>query len=718
MPLNRLGLLLALFLAAAHMQAAERRALLIGINDYTASRFAHHPKLDRDWPSLGGAVRDAGILRQMLIALYGFEERDVVTLTDQAATRDAILRAVEEQLVRPASKDDIVFFYFAGHGSQVANSLSDEPDKLDESIVPADSRAGAADIRDKELRALFNRVLDRGARLTVMLDNCHSGSGTRGLAAGARPRGMRPDLRDVRDGTYAGPRPEERGALVLAATQDYDVALETRDADGLHGVFSLAWIKAMRDAVPDEPASETFLRAQARMRAGTPFQEPVMSGDAAARARPFLGARIDGHGGRNVVAVERTLGDGTVLLQGGWANGLAVGTELRASDGVHLTVTVMHGLGRSEARLDAGQWIEDGALLDVVGWAAPPGRPLRIWAPRSVGNVAAAARRLFAAAKQRGIRWVDDPCESTPTHLLRYGLRGWELIEPDGDARRVGVEEALERVPAGASLFMQLPASMSLIDAIDAESAASTEEADYILVGRYVKRRLEYAWVRPAMSSRDQRRSGLPVRSDWTRNGRETAVVLREAFLRLRRIHAWLHLESPPGSRSPYRLAVRGTRGGQLVQNGVVIGGQSYRLVLRAPVTAKDIQPRFFYVFIVDRHGKSYLAFPRGAVENRFPMPGSSGEIPLDRFRVMPPFGADTYFLLSTDEPLPNPWILEWDGVRTRSPKSPTPLERLLMLTDADERGRRLVTPIGWSLERVIFESVPPPMKRRAKKRH
>ncbi len=269
----------AMLAAVLHVDAApHRRALLVGINDYTASTLAAHPQTapvpGRDWPDLAGAVNDVNTMRDMLVALYGFDRNDIVTLTDQAATREAILGTIEQRLVNPAAKDDVILFYFAGHGSQVRNSLSEERDKLDESLVPADSRAGAADIRDKELRMLFNRILDRGARLTVILDNCHSSSGARGLGTGARPRGVKPDLRDVADGVNV-PRPESRGALVLAATQDVDAAWETRDAEGkFHGAFSWSWMRSMRDSASGEPAMETFLRAQARMRAETPFQQP------------------------------------------------------------------------------------------------------------------------------------------------------------------------------------------------------------------------------------------------------------------------------------------------------------------------------------------------------------------------------------------------------------------------------------------------------------
>ena len=311
-------------------------------------------------------MNDVSILREMLIERYGFESRDVVTLTDQEATRTAILEAIDRHLLRPAAEGDVLFFYFAGHGSQVRNTLSDEPDRLDESFVPADSRLGALDIRDKELRPLFNQILDRGAHLTVMLDACHSGSGVRGHRRGLRYRGVRRDERDVADGASAGPRPEDRGALVLSAAQDYDRAWEMRDDRGrMHGAFSWAWIRALRDAASTEPAEETFLRAQARLRAEMPFQEPVLAGDADARRNPFLGAHASQRDARAVVAVERVRSDGTIVLQGGWANGLSIGNELRTAD-ARLTITAVDGPARSDARVDSGH-VQSGQLVEVSG---------------------------------------------------------------------------------------------------------------------------------------------------------------------------------------------------------------------------------------------------------------------------------------------------------------------------------------------------------------
>lgn len=698
MQLRRLALLFPLLFIAVDLHAATRRALLIGIDDYTASHFSARPPMDRDWPSLGGPVRDIGLLSEALVLLYGFEERNIVRLTDQHATRAGILQAIE-QLARSAGKEDVIFFYFAGHGSQVVNTLSEEPDKLDESIVPADSRAGALDIRDKELRRLFNRILDRGAQLTVMLDNCRSGSGARGITTNAVSRSVRPDRRDVHDGSNAGPRPEERGALVLSASRDYANAYEVRVNGMRHGAFTWAWMQALREGVPNESVTETFLRVQARMRASSPIQEPSMSGNDASRKRPFLGARVERAHARNIVGVERVLGDGTVVLQGGWANGLAVGAQLRTVKGppAPLIVTDLLGIGRAEARLAhygaMPSSVGRGALMEIVGWATPPGRPLRVFAPPGTDAeaLAAEAGRAFDRTRARHIRWSEDPTENAP------------LVRNLGD---------LDDVPAGASLFVRLPAPRGLIDAIGIDQAESAEEADYILVGRFVRKKLEWAWIRPFAQAGD--RCALPARSDWT----DSPAVLADALHRLRRLHAWQQLESPPDSDSPYRLALLDDRGGEV--RDFAVGARSYSLVLRASSVPADLKPRFFYVFVVDSRGKSYLVYPAGAMENRFPIGQPSNEISLGRdglLAMLPPYGFDTYFLLTTEEPLPNPWILEWDGVRTRSPASPTALERLLMLDDVESRGPH-VTPVGWSLERMTLESVPPSVKRPRKKRH
>ena len=705
MSLRRFLLILVI---ALHAHAAHRRALLIGIDDYTASHIPSRttPAPGRDFPNLGGSVNDVESMREMLVLQHGF---DVVTLTDQAATRDAILNAIETRLVAPAQKDDIIFFFYAGHGSQVANSRSDEPDKLDESIVPADSRRGAHDIRDKELRRLFNRILDRGAKLTIMLDDCHSGSGARGMPAGATTRGVKADRRDIADGSDAGPRPEERGALVLSASQDFEMAQETRDPDQkIRGVFTWAWVRAMRDASPGEAAFDTFLRAQARLRNETPYQEPVIAANAAMRRTPFLGSRIDPD--RTRVAVLRIQSDGTARLQGGWANGLSVGSTLRAP-AAQLTITKLIGLGQADARVERGR-VAPGMLLEPAGWVAAPARPLRVWMPHVATGampIEGLAHLLAIVAKRRQLKWINDPTITTPQYVIRHADHGWQLAGikqfSDDDA---GAEAAIEAIPRGSSLFVQLPAPAALTRAFDAIDATSDPaSADYVLTGRYVNGRLTYAWVRPGVTRADRRKSGLPVRSAWVA---ESSPQLRDAVLRLRKIAAWQLLESPPTGRSPYHLALRRLADGALVTSSTS-GGTRYRAVLRGDNLPPRLSARFIYLFVIDSRGRSILLFPRaasGSVENHFPPIDTAApprELPITTFDVSPPYGVDTYFLLTTDEPLPNPSILEWAGVRRTAAHPRSALERLLIETGSSSRS--VVTPENWSIERVTWESTP-----------
>src|SRR6185369_589041 len=166
----------------------------------------------------------------------------------------------------------------------------------------------------------------------------------------------------------------------------------------------------------------------------------------------------------------------------------------------------------------------------------------------------------------------------------------------------------------------------------------------------------------------DRRRSALPLRTKWIPV--DKAAEITRSLSRLRRIHAWLTLESPPLWRFPYRLQIRRKRDGRLVAEGESLsGGESYALALRGTMPMPSaVKPRFVYVFAIDSSGRGTLLFPyadAGSVENRFPDPSTAPlDIPLDdsAFTAAEPYGVDTYVLLATDEPLPNPSILEWDG--------------------------------------------------------
>ncbi|MDJ0648411.1 MAG: caspase family protein [Xenococcaceae cyanobacterium MO_188.B19] len=114
-------------------QTTNRKlALLIGINQYTKNK------------ELKGCVTDVELQKELLIHRFGFLPQDILTLTDQQATRENIETAFLEHLTEQAQADDVVVFHFSGYGGRVKMpQKSIDPSKtsnyqLIESLLPAD----------------------------------------------------------------------------------------------------------------------------------------------------------------------------------------------------------------------------------------------------------------------------------------------------------------------------------------------------------------------------------------------------------------------------------------------------------------------------------------------------------------------------------------------------------------------------------------------------
>lgn len=91
---------------APSLRSAPRKlALLVGINQYP-----------RSIPALKGCVTDVELHAALLIYRFGFAPADVLTLTDEAATRSNIESAFITHLGEQARPGDIVVFHFSGYG--------------------------------------------------------------------------------------------------------------------------------------------------------------------------------------------------------------------------------------------------------------------------------------------------------------------------------------------------------------------------------------------------------------------------------------------------------------------------------------------------------------------------------------------------------------------------------------------------------------------------
>lgn len=137
-------------------------ALVVGVNRY------------ENWPQLQYAVNDAEGVKTVLGEHLGFPPDHILTLTDEEATRENILKTIGEQLADPTkvAPEDAVFIFFAGHG--MTRTLPSG--KSLGYIIPVDGGTGAfvsQAISMTELQDL-NELIPARHVLWIM-DACYSG---------------------------------------------------------------------------------------------------------------------------------------------------------------------------------------------------------------------------------------------------------------------------------------------------------------------------------------------------------------------------------------------------------------------------------------------------------------------------------------------------------------------------------------------------------------
>ena len=175
------SMIFVLGLALPIQSFAEKRALLIGINQYKYnSEFTTDAR--PDGLTLKGCVNDVQKVREILINNAGFTAGEIKILTDLSATKAAILDAFDSWLIDGTRPGDVVLFYYSGHGSRVPDRNGDEEDRYDEAICPTDIR----------LRSIANMIIDdeigerierlKGRTVVVFYDSCHSGTAIRNIS--------------------------------------------------------------------------------------------------------------------------------------------------------------------------------------------------------------------------------------------------------------------------------------------------------------------------------------------------------------------------------------------------------------------------------------------------------------------------------------------------------------------------------------------------------
>jgi hypothetical protein len=298
------------------------KALILGINNY------------RSVSGLRGCVNDANNMRRLLTETLGFSADNVRVFTDEEVVKSR-LRQQLTWLLEGVSAGDRVALHFSGHGSYTADADEEDERGFDELLClhDMDFDRPASYFLDDELRRWTKR-LPKGANLTVFLDNCHSGTGTRLLIPPEKTRSSRAYPRVIVEATaqraadrlarsgggaerairaalepseeeqvlarFVDPPPEvvakvrelrERGGarrgrgreaesamnhVLLAAARDDQTAADAFIEGDFHGAFTFHLCKILREAGRDLDRAELHRRLSRALQEGRYSQVPQL----------------------------------------------------------------------------------------------------------------------------------------------------------------------------------------------------------------------------------------------------------------------------------------------------------------------------------------------------------------------------------------------------------------------------------------------------------
>ena len=740
-------LLLSSLLFCFSSFSQEKKALLIAINKYSPPEGAEVKGKSRTFfPDLEGCVNDGRSLYSLIISRFQFAPKNIDTLFNEAASRVNMEKSMN-QLLQKCDKGDIAFIYYAGHGSQVVNSLSPEPDKKDESIVPADAwKEGVKDFRDKELAVIFNKFIDKGVKLTVITDCCHSGSLSRGPVDNNKSRYIADADYDAKDpSTPAPPETRPEGTfLLLAAAQDNESAKEQADENRLpHGAFTLALVKALEQQSVNASIANLFNSIRAILKSNGKRQEPVLAGSSSRRQGTLFGIEKGTLPDKSLVPIRGIEAD-KIILQGGFALGLQVENELvkfRNGDTLaKLVIEEVNSINRSTARMIKGniQDLKAGELLEVTNWVSSDAPLLKIYIPSNGADYAGIMKLSSINNELRSsgkVKWINNLEKQDPYTTLYFNGKSYK-INVDGKEQNapanISASSVLSFCKPDSSFYFEMPVPTELLSSLKQRIKQNKSiiivddpsEAHYIVFGTTDNNgNLAYGLRRAQTSARDSLES-MPVQTKlFSLSGNslsENEAVssqLYEYAMRLSKIRGWLNLTPPLDNTAkfPYRLQMRNKETNtELTTPAYKLGDKiSFHLVADGEFTGAERFPkRYIYVFMIDKEGNMLLGYPdagEGNMNNQFPKYDHNRELVTDitlfEGEVSEPAGTDNYFLLASDEPITNyDIVFNQEGVRG-NPATGNPLGNLLNL--GNEGGTRgfSKSASNWNLIRLAVKS-------------
>lgn len=141
-----------------------KKALLVGLN------YPNNDKL-----RLNSSYNDIELVEKYLHINENFNKDNIIKLTDKNTNVNFAnyFNIIDnmKKIIDKSNSNDILFFYFTGHGTQLVDKNNDELDSKDEAFMPADYDKFV--IGDDLFKSLFVKC---PANITILFDSCHSGT--------------------------------------------------------------------------------------------------------------------------------------------------------------------------------------------------------------------------------------------------------------------------------------------------------------------------------------------------------------------------------------------------------------------------------------------------------------------------------------------------------------------------------------------------------------
>ncbi|AFZ24339.1 alpha/beta hydrolase family protein,Caspase domain-containing protein [Cylindrospermum stagnale PCC 7417] len=438
-------------------------ALLVGIDEYDPASI---PLI----PTLKGSVNDikavAAFLRERIAKDIGWQLIEPTNqpwiLTNQQATRQAIINGFQQHLCN-ADSDDVVLFYYAGHGAEERAPEEFwhlEPDRLNKTLVCYDSRTeDSRDLADKELTYLISKVAQKHPHILTILDCCHSGLGTSDLSPEKTVRRSPIDWRErplnsfifaddqtALDELLTANRDQKQQTqsqhIIFSACKNYELAKEYRTEDGqFRGAFSDFLLQTLERTNGSITYQDLARNIHTLVNSKLKDQSPqVTASDIAALAKPFLGGAISKS--PEYFTLNYSQNDQSWVIDGGSLHGLPQpgngGDTLLAFFAVGTTSEQLQQLSAAVGEAQVKQVLSQKSLVEIINageslsvtetyWAVVTNLPLpslKVYIKGDATGVKLAQQALHTPVSSLFVSQIDQAFVAD-CHLLAHNGQYW-----------------------------------------------------------------------------------------------------------------------------------------------------------------------------------------------------------------------------------------------------------------------------------------------------